>query len=228
MKTYYFASDIKALYAASINKEKKVCGYTNRVKVEPQHLLAVNGISAIRIAPLHVIGELPPHSGTEYAYILESEDVSRILAGVKFGERKDAVVCFHFTDDTLQVTADEVTERPKADEYAVLGQGNAYTVAKQDAAVKHYPSVMRVFEGLKGYASVHGNFDRFGIGVNTTAGMHAAISVLTKLRRGSSLYTRMLPVDTGGSHALKLEFRDKLTDDEPRIEALFMGYRHVA
>lgn len=224
MKTYYFASDIKALYAASMNKEKKVCGYTNRVKVEPQHLLATNGISAMRIAPLHVIGELPPHSGNEYAYILESEDVSRILADVKFGERKDAVICFHFTDDTLQITTDEVTERPKADEFAKLGQGNAYTVAKQEAAVKHYPPVMRVFDGLNGYASVHDNFDRFGIGVNTTAGMHAAVSVLTKLRRGSSKHTRMLPVDTSGSHALKLEFWDDPKDDEPRIEALFMGY----
>lgn len=49
---YYYASDLKALYAASVNPEKKVSNHTYGVKVEPQRMLATNGGQAMMIKPL--------------------------------------------------------------------------------------------------------------------------------------------------------------------------------
>lgn len=217
---YYYASDLKALYAASVNPEKKVSRHTNRVKVEPQRLLATNGGQAMMIKPLRTDGE----AADDDCYILETADVTKVLAGVKFGKTADGVVCLHFMGDTLRIFTTSITARiNQTDDFDCYCIGNAYIVKRDEAAVNNYPVVERIFETLQDYRSMHDNFDKFGIGVDTTADMHAAVSVLTKFKQGSTARVRMIPVTHNAMHMVKLEFRFKV-DDEPRIEALFMGY----
>lgn len=216
---YYYASDLKALYAASVNPEKKVSNHTYRVKVEPQRMIATSGIQAMWIKPLYTDGE----TFDENCYILGDLDVGKVLAGVKYSKTADGIVCLQFMDDTLRIVTNPLTELlEKAEQYEKYHNGNAYTVKRDEAAVNKYPPVKRIFEGITDYHSMHDNFDKFGIGVDTTAAMHAAVSVLTKFKQGSTARVRMIPVTHNAMHMVKLEFRDKV-EHEPRIELLVTG-----